>query len=113
MKKKMLTEASTRRRMHHRSRPSFSSLEIGYWVVSRVEPWKKQKEEKVLKEQKSQQGKRTPKGGSILTKKVFEPLKIMLDLYEARLRANQTNEERYRAYPNPELKAKRLEVFKT
>ena len=35
----------------------------------------------------------------------------MLDLYEARLRPNQTNEERYRAYPDPELETKRLEVF--
>ena len=46
-----------------------------------------------------------------MAKKVFEPLKTMLDLYEARLRPNQTNEERYRAYPNLELETKRLEVF--
>ena len=54
---------------------------------------KKHKEEKVLEEQKSQQGKSTPIGVSILGEKVFEPLKTMLDLYEARLRPNQTNEE--------------------
>ena len=47
----------------------------------------------------------------MLANKVFEPLKTMLDSYEARLRPNQTNEERYRAYPDPELETKRLEVF--
>ena len=46
-----------------------------------------------------------------MAEKVFEPLKTMLDSYEARLRPNQTNEEHYRAYPDPELETKRLEVF--
>ena len=72
---------------------------------------KKCKEEKALDKQKSQEAKSAPQGGSVLADKVFEPLKTMLDLYEARLRSNQTNEERYRAYPNPELETKRLEVF--
>ena len=44
--------------------------------------------------------------------KVFEPLKMMLDSYDARLRPNHTNKECYRAYPNLELEMKRLEVFK-
>ena len=35
----------------------------------------------------------------------------MLDAYEARLKPNQTNEERYRAYPDSELEMKRLEIF--
>ena len=43
--------------------------------------------------------------------KVFEPLKTMIDSYEARLRPNQTNEEQYRAYHDPKLETKRLEVF--
>ena len=43
--------------------------------------------------------------------KVFEPLKAMLDAYEARLRPNQTQEERYRAYPDPEIETKCLEIF--
>ena len=46
-----------------------------------------------------------------MVEKVFEPLKTMLDLYKARLRPNQTNEEIYRAYPNPDLETKRLQVF--
>ena len=59
---------------------------------------KKRREKKALYEQKSQEGKSAPQGGSILVDKVFEPLKTMLDSYEASLRPNQTNEERYRAY---------------
>ena len=46
-----------------------------------------------------------------MANKVFEPLKTMLGLYEARLRSKQTNEEQYRAYLDPELETKRLEVF--
>ena len=38
--------------------------------------------------------------------KVFESLKAMLDAYEARLRPNQTQEERYRAYLDPEIETK-------
>ena len=67
--------------------------------------------DKALDEHKSQEGKSTPQGGLVLADKVFEPLKIMLDPYEARLRPNQTNEERYRAYSDPELETKRFEVF--
>ena len=72
---------------------------------------KKHREEKALDEQKSQEGKSAPQRGSILIDKVFEPLKTMLDSYEARLRSNQTIEEQYRAYLDPELETKRLEVF--
>ena len=43
--------------------------------------------------------------------KIFEPLKTMLDLYEARLRSNQTDEEQYKAYLDLELETKQLEVF--
>ena len=43
--------------------------------------------------------------------KVFEPLKAMLEVYEARLRPNQTQEKRYRAYPNLEIETKRLEIL--
>ena len=72
---------------------------------------KKRKQEKALDEQKSQEAKSAPQGGFVLADKVFEPLKTMLDSYEARLRPNQTNKEHYRAYPNPELETKKLEVF--
>ena len=54
---------------------------------------KKRREEKALDKQKSKEGKSTPQGGLVLVDKVFEPLKMMLDLYKARLRPNQTNEE--------------------
>ena len=72
---------------------------------------KKHREEKALDEHKSQKGKSTPQGGLVLDDKVFEPLKTMLDSYKARLRPNQTNEERYRAYLDPKLEMKRLEIF--
>ena len=35
----------------------------------------------------------------------------MLDAYEARLRPNQNQEERYRAYPDLEIETKCLEIF--
>ena len=35
----------------------------------------------------------------------------MLDAYEARLKPKETLEERYRAYPDPTLETKRLEIF--
>ena len=72
---------------------------------------KKCREEKALDEWKSHEGNNTSQGGSILPDKVFEPLKTMLDSYEARLRTNQTNEEQYRAYADLELETKKLEVF--
>ena len=43
--------------------------------------------------------------------KVFEPLKAMLDAYEARLKPNQTQEERYRAYPDLKIETKLLKIF--
>ena len=54
---------------------------------------KKHREDKSLDEKKSHEGKSAPQGGLVLADKVFEPLKTMLDSYEARLRPNQTNEE--------------------
>ena len=35
----------------------------------------------------------------------------MLDAFEARLKPNQTLEDRVRAYPDPQLETKRLEIF--
>ena len=72
---------------------------------------KKCKEEKALDEQDIHQGKSTTQGGSMLTNKVFDTLKMMLDSYEARLRPNQTNEEFYRAYQDLELEMKKLDFF--
>ena len=60
---------------------------------------------------KNQKKESLLEGGSVLVEKVFEPLKAMLDAYEARLRPNQTQEERYRAYPDPEIEIKCLEIF--
>ena len=42
-----------------------------------------------------------PQVRSVLAEKVFKPRQAILDAYEARLRPNQTNEERMRAYPDP------------
>lgn len=49
---------------------------------------------------------------SVFTEKVFEPLQAILDAYEARLRPNQTNEERLREYPDPEIEKQRLDISK-
>ena len=73
---------------------------------------KKHRDEKAHEEEKDQKKESLLKGGSILAEKVFEPLKAMLDAYEARLRPNQTQEERYGAYSNPKIKTKCLEFFK-
>ena len=43
---------------------------------------------------------------------MFEPLQAMLDAYETRIKPNQTQEERIRAYPKPELEIKRLEIYR-
>ena len=55
------------------------------------------------------------KGGSVLADQVLEPLRAMLDAFEARLKPrlkpNQTLEERMRAYPDPNLETKRLGKF--
>ena len=72
---------------------------------------KKCREEKALDEHKSEKEKSIPQGGLVLADKVFEPLKMMPNSYEARLRPNQTNKECYRAYPNLELETKRFQVF--
>ena len=42
---------------------------------------------------------------------ILETLKAMLDAYEARLRPQQNLEERVRAYPDPTLETKHLEIF--
>ena len=53
-----------------------------------------------------------PEGGSVLAEKVFKPLQAILDAYKARLRLNQTNEEKLRAYPDPKIKKQRLDIFR-
>ena len=47
----------------------------------------------------------------VLAEMVFKPLQAILNAYEARLRPNQTNEERLRAYPDPEIEKQRLDIF--
>ena len=73
---------------------------------------KKQREEKAQEEAKSEKKESLLEGGLVLAEKVFEPLKAMLDAYEARLRPNQTQEERYRAYLDPKIETKCLEIFR-
>ena len=50
---------------------------------------KKQREEKAHEEAKDKKKESLLEGGLVLAKKVFEPLKAMLDVYEARLRPNK------------------------
>ena len=53
-----------------------------------------------------------PKGGSIFVAgQILEPLKAMLDAYEASLRPQQNLEERMKAYLDPTLDIKQLEIF--
>ena len=72
---------------------------------------KKRREEKAQEEARSQKKESLLEGGSVLTKKVFKPLKAMLYAYEARLRPNKTKEERYQPYPDLEIEIKCLEIF--
>ena len=70
----------------------------------------KQKE-KLDKEVVAKQNEEKCREGSSFVGQVLEPLRAMLDAFEARLKPNQTLEERIRAYPNPQLETKRLEIF--
>ena len=72
---------------------------------------KRKREGKALEEAKLQKEKSLLEGVFFLLDKVFKPLKAMLNAYEAILRPKQTNEERFRAYPNPNLETKRLDIF--
>ena len=47
----------------------------------------------------------------VLAEKVFKPLQAILDAYEARLRPNQTNEERLRVYLDQKIEKQRLDIF--
>ena len=71
---------------------------------------KRKREEKLKQNQEPQalNNGKTIEGGSVLAEKVFKPLQAMLDAYEARIKPNQTQEERIRAYLDPELEIKRL-----
>ena len=42
---------------------------------------------------------------------MLDAYKATLDAYKDRLRPKQTNEERYRAYPNSKIETKSLEIF--
>ena len=71
------------------------------WRQQKAEARRKRREVKETANEKSEEP------GSVLADKVFEPLKALLDAYEAsRLKPNQTLEERYRAYPDPPLEQK-------
>ena len=77
------------------------------------EEWllRREGKEKAQEEAKSQKKESLLKEGLVLPKKVFEILKAILDAYEARQRLNQTNEETYGAYPNPEIETKHRKIF--
>ena len=57
------------------------------------------------------QNKEKKKESLVLARQILEPLRAMLDAFEARLKPNQTLEDRVRAYPDPQLKIKRSEIF--
>ena len=69
------------------------------------------REEKAIEDTKIHESNKKPKEGFVFTGQILEPLKAMLDAYEARLRPQQNLEERMRAYPDPALETKRLEFF--
>ena len=52
-----------------------------------------------------------PQSGSLLAKIWFETLDGMLQAYEARLKPLETLEERYRAYLDPAIEARQLEIY--
>ena len=66
----------------------------------------KRREEKAIESIKVQESNEKPKERLVFIGQVLEPLKAMLDAYEARLRPQQTLEKRMRAYPNPALETK-------
>lgn len=49
-------------------------------------------------------------GGSVLVDKVNEPLDALLQAYEARLKKNQTMEQRWMTYPYADLEKGRMEM---
>ena len=74
---------------------------------------KARRKQKLQEEKENELQNKTgiPEARSVLAEKVFKPLQAILDAYEARLKPNQTNEERLRAYPDPEIKKQRLDIF--
>ena len=67
--------------------------------------------EKSDKEVVEKQNEEKKRESSILAGQILEPLRAMLEAFEARLKPNQTLEDRIRAYPDPQLETKRLEIF--
>ena len=51
-------------------------------------------------------------GGSILADKHMETLEGLMKAYEARLKANETIEQRWRRYPDPVNEERQLEMYK-
>ena len=48
----------------------------------------------------------------VLVEKVFEPLDALLQAYKARLKPQETLEERARKYPDLVVEARQLEIYK-
>ena len=55
------------------------------------------REEKTIKDTKVHESNEKPKEGSVFAGQILEPLKAMLDAYEARLRPHQSQKERIRS----------------
>ena len=68
---------------------------------------KAKSDEEVVKKDKEEKHKED----LVFAGQVLEPLQAMLDAFEARLKPHQTFEERQRAYLDPQLETKHLEIF--
>ena len=80
---------------------SSTSIKRNSWKARRMRRQKKLKREKEEVAQKADKNEENEsrESGSVLVDKVFEPLNAMLEAYEARLKTDQTLDERWNTYP--------------
>ena len=71
----------------------------------------KEKRKKEKPEQIISLGTTKDSGGSVLANKQVETLEALLKAYEARLNSNETLEQRWRRYPDPQSEARQLELY--
>ncbi|MCO5569950.1 hypothetical protein L7F22_023664 [Adiantum nelumboides] len=53
----------------------------------------------------------TKSGGSILVYKIFEPINLVLEAFQAGLKAGQNMENKWKNYPSPDMEAAKLEAY--
>ncbi|MCO5588534.1 hypothetical protein L7F22_042491 [Adiantum nelumboides] len=85
-------------------------------VRTQRKSWKEKRARMKARRAKSQteiqEGLKAFSGGSVLEDKVLESLDALLQAWEARLKNNQTLEQRWLTYSQPEVETKRLEMCK-